>query len=291
MPSRLLFPVLFSVLLIAGGVEAQAQASRTVSRAFDFPRDGSVVLDAYSGRVDVETWDQPRVAIDVTIEGGERERVDKTEIRFDRSKDTLDIKTDYTRLVSGIKILGFTLFGGTENRPSTDYTLRIPRATALELDVYSADATVPVLEAPLAFDAYSGDLEVRRVRGSLDVDTYSGNAQIGGLDGRLTANTYSGDVQVDSLAGSAAFGTHSGSAQLTFATLAGDCTFDSYSGNVTVTVPAGAGTVVKTNEGALETDLPVRTERTDNTIRATLGDGGPRLRFETYSGTLFLRAQ
>lgn len=282
-----------ALLLVAGlgPPDAHAQASRTVSRTFDLPRDGSVVLNAYSGRVDVETWDRARVAVSATIEGEKQERVDKVQITFDRSGDELTIDTDYDQLIGGIEILGVRLFqSSTGDRPSTDYVLKLPRTAALNLDLYSAEAHVPRLAGALTFDAYSSPLDAGHLSGRLEVDTYSGDATVRRLDGELAADTYSGTVRVDSLAGTAQFDSYSGSATLTFATLAGDCAFDTYSGDATVTLPTGAGAVVLTEADALTTDLPVQLDRTDDRVRATIRGGGPELRFDTYSGTLTVRS-
>lgn len=285
---------LFCTLLLASlltAPSAHAQAQRTVERTFDLAADGHVELDTHSGHVDVETWDEPRVAVAVQIESDEQEHVDKTKIRFDHSGDRLTIESDFDALSGGLTLFGISLFQSSSNRPDTDYTVRMPRTAALTLDVYSADASVPALAAPLSFDGYSGNLRAEDVAGDVSVDTYSGDAQITRLDGRLSGNTYSGDVQVDSLAGSAAFDAYSGSAALTFAALTGDCAFDTYSGDVTVTLPANTGAVIEADEGALDTDLPVQLEQRDDRLRATLGEGGPRLPFNTYSGTLTLRSE
>jgi hypothetical protein len=68
--------------------------------------------------------------------------------------------------------------------------------------------------------------------------------------------------------------------------------FDSFSGNVTATLPFGAGVVIETSEGTLDTTLPVQIEQIgDDRVRATLGDGGPRLHFDTYSDTLSVRSR
>ncbi len=285
------FSTLFLILAFLSASEAHAQAQRTVTRTFDLAPDGRVELDTYSGRVDVETWDESRVAVEVRLEGEKQAHVDNTAIRFDKRGDRLRIESDFDELSGGLTLFGVTLFQNSSARPDTYYTVRMPRTAALDLDLYSADAAVPVLTAPLTFNGYSGDLQAKHVTGGLNIDTYSGDAQIARLDGRLSGDTYSGDVQVDSLAGSATFDTYSGAATLTFAALTDDCAFDSYSGEIAVTLPSDAGAVIETDEDALDTDLPVEIEQLDDGIRATLRGGGPRLRFETYSGTFTLRSE
>ena len=271
--------------------QAHAQASRTVNRTFDLAAGGTVMLDTYKGRVDVQTWDRDQARVQITIEGEKQANVDDTRIRFDSGADRLEIETDYDELDGNKTLFGlFTL--GSVDRPSTDYTLTVPRAATLAVDTYSAATSVARLEGPLRFDGYSASLTVDRLTGALRADTYSGSVEVSRAEGPMEVDTYSGQLQADSVAGSVQFSTYSGSATLGFAALTDDCSFDSYSGDVSVTLPANTGAVVETTEDALETDLPVRLEQMgDDRIRATIGDGGPRLRFDTYSGTLSVRAR
>jgi hypothetical protein len=286
---RLLLAVLLALPLLAPPVHAQA--SRTVSRSFALAAGGTVTLDTYKGRIDVQTWGRDRARVEVTIEGETQAHVDDTRIRFDSGADRLEIETDYDELEDDQTLFG--LFGfGSVDRPSTTYTLTLPRSTDLEVDTYSAATTVDRLAGALRFDAYSASLTVDRLTGPLEADTYSGDVTVGRAEEAIETDTYSGHLRADSLTGPVAFSTYSGSATLSFSTLSDDCSFDSYSGDVTVSLPGRAGAVVETEEDALETDLPVRLERIgDDRVRATIGDGGPRLRFDTYSGTLSVRAR
>lgn len=268
-----------------------AQETRTLDRSFDLASDGTVHLDTYAGRVDVRTWDRDRARVEVTIQGEDQTTVNNTKIRFDTGSDQLDVETDYDELENDGAFFG--LFGGgSADRPSTDYTLTVPRTADLTVETYSAATTVEPLAGDLRFDGYSAALTVDRLVGDLRADTYSGDVQVGTIDGALTADTYSGSLEADSVAGPVEFSTYSGAATLAFADLSGDCRFDSYSGSVTATLPSDVGAVIETSEGALDTDLPVRIDRIeDDRIRATLGDGGPRLRFDTYSGTFSVRSR
>jgi spore coat protein U-like protein len=282
--------VLLLALLLAPSALGQP-ATRTVSRSFDLAAEGAVAIDTYKGRVDVQTWDRDRARVEAKITGEKQTLVDDTKIRFEASGDRLEVETDYDELEANQKLFGLFRLGSVD-RPRTDYTLRIPRTANLAVDTYSAATTVTRLAGDLRFDAYSASVTVDRLTGSLHADTYSGSVTIGRADGPLRADTYSGRLRADSIAATVAFSTYSGSATLDFATLTGDCSFDSYSGGVTATLPPNAGAVIETSEGALDSDLPLRIEQVgDDQIRATIGDGGPRLRFDTYSGTFSVRSR
>jgi len=277
------------VLVLALAPQVHAQASRTVDRTFDLAAGGTVAIDTYEGRIDVQTWARDQVRVTVTIEGEEQKNVDDTRIRFEADADRIGIETDYDELEDRQKLFGIFPLGSVD-RPSTDYTLTVPQRANLAVDTYSAATTVTRLAGELRFDAYSAALTVDHLTGPLRADTYSGSVDVGRANGSIRTDTYSGHLQADSVAGPVTFSTYSGSATLRFATLTGDNSFDSYSGDVAVTLPAGAGAVVETEENALETDLPVRIDRVgDDRIRATVGDGGGRLRFDTYSGTLSIQ--
>ena len=282
---------LLALLFLLLASSAHAQASRTVTRSFPLAPDGTVSLESYKGRVDVQTWDRSQVQVDVVIKGTDQKDVDDTRIRFDADADRLDVETDYDELEDNQKLFGLFRLGSVD-RPSTNYTLMVPSTATLAVDTYSATTTVTQLDGDLHFDAYSASLTAIRVRGTLQADTYSGSVEVKRADGAIETDTYSGHLRADSVAGPVTFSTYSGSATLGFAALTDNSSFDSYSGDVSVTLPAHTGAVVETEEDALETDLPVRLEQMgDDRIRATIGEGGPRLRFDTFSGTLSVQAR
>ena len=193
--------------------------------------------------------------MEVRIEGDDPAAVDQTRIRVQSSADRLEIDTDYD-----------------------------------EVDTYSAATAVTALDGPLQFEAYSADLTADRIGGALEADTYSGTVRVARSNGALTMETYSGDLHADSLAGPVAFTSYSGSATVGFAALTADSRFESFSGTVDVALPSEGGAVVETSASALETDVSARTEPIgDDRVRATVGGGGPALRFDTFSGTLILR--
>ena len=267
---------------------AFGQASRTITRTFELSRTADVALSAYKGRIDVRSVDGTTARVEVRIEGDEAS-VDQTRIRFDASGDRLEIETDYDEVEDAQSFFGLFNWGSVD-RPATNYTLEIPRTAALDVETYSAATTVTGPVGALEFEAYSADLTADRVGGPLRASTYSGTVQITRGGGEVEMDTYSGDLRADSLSGPVAFTSYSGSATLGFAALTDDCRFESFSGTVALTLPAEAGAVVETSASAFESDIPARTEPLgDDRIRATIGEGGPTLRFETFGGTLSLR--
>jgi hypothetical protein len=282
------FCPLLVLLLLAVPVQAQEPA-RTVSRTFDLAAEGTVAVDTYKGRIDVTGWARDRVSVEVRISGEKQEWVDATEVAFDASSDRLEVETTYDDVGGGgLEIFGVPLFDSQKNRPRTEYTLKVPRRAALSVDTYSADTRVETVEGDLMFDAYSASLEAGALR-SLTANTYSGDLSAHRVEGRLTVDTYSGDVRVDTLAGSLAFDSYSGDADIGGAALRDDSFIDTYSGDLTLTLEARVGAVVETSRENLEAEMPLSLESIgDERVRGTIGEGGPALRFDSYSGTLTL---
>jgi hypothetical protein len=265
------------------------QASRTVTRTFDLARAGTVALDTYKGRVDVRTADTQTARVEVRIEGDDPAAVDQTRIRFEASPDRLEIDTDYDEIEGARSFFGLFQWRSVD-RPATYYTLEIPRTAALNVETYSAATVVAGPVGAIEFDAYSADLTVDRVGEAFRASTYSGDVRVRRAEGSVSMDTYSGDLRADSLAGPTAFTSYSGSATLSFAALPDDCRFESFSGDVTLRLPRRAGAIVETTRDALDAEVPSRIEPIgDGRIRATIGEGGPTLTFDTFGGTLTLR--
>ena len=284
---RFVFSLLLGILLVP---TAFGQATRTVSRTVELADDGTAALDTYKGTIDVKTWTRDSARVNVTIKG-EREPVENTRIRIESAIDRLDIETDYDELEENQKFLGLFSFGSVD-RPSTTYTITVPQSATVRIDTYSATTTVAHLRGDVHFDAYSAPLTGRRIGGPLYADTYSGDIEVRRADSEVTVDTYSGDLRVDSLYGRVQFSTFSGAADLGFAAVEDGSRFDTFSGDVTASLPTNTGAVIETEEDALNSDVPMQIEQiSDDRVRATIGEGGPHVRFETFSGTMSVQTR
>jgi hypothetical protein len=267
--------VVFTVLVATGlaAAPAQAQSERTLSRTFDdFAADGSITVETHAGAVRVTAWDRNAVQVDVRLEGSEQQ-VTNTDVRFNASGSTLTVESDFDALESeGL----FSFFGGGDpDRPDTFYTLRVPRTARLSIDVFSATVETEGLRADLEIDAFSSTMRVR------------------GHEGEVRADSFSGDLVVEDLTGNVVFDTFSGEGEIRFAQITGDCQMDSFSGDVTMYLPRDASFDVDLEgfSGDLQSEFETTNLRQDDDgTRGTVGGGGPRIRFDTFSGDLRLRA-
>src|SRR5260221_1350070 len=123
----------------------------------------------------------------------------------------------------------------------------------------------------------NGDVDVRDAHASVHVTTGNGRVTVGTNEGPVDARTGNGDIEVT----------------MTKLRAAEAMTFSTGSGDVRVTLPAGySGELdASTGNGHIESDFELKVQGRMNPrrVRATIGDGGPRLRLSTGNGRLEIR--
>ncbi len=123
----------------------------------------------------------------------------------------------------------------------------------------------------------NGDVDIRGARSSVRVTTGNGRVTVATSDGPVDARSGNGDIDVT----------------MTALTAAADMTFSTGSGAVRVTLPSGYNGELdaSTGNGEVRSDFELKIQGRLNPrhIRATIGDGGPRLRLSTGNGRLEIR--
>ena len=123
----------------------------------------------------------------------------------------------------------------------------------------------------------NGDVDVRGAKASVRVSTGNGRVNVTTADGPVEARTGNGDIDVS----------------MTQLTARDDMTFSTGSGGVRVTLPAGYNGELDatTGNGELHSDFDLKIQGRMNPrhVRATIGEGGPRLRLTTGNGRLEVR--
>lgn len=146
-------------------------------------------------------------------------------------------------------------------------------------------------------DTGSGSVIVNDVNGlGLDIDTGSGSVNIADVvTSALRIDTGSGSIRADRVnARDINLDTGSGSITLDLTDDVRNAILDTGSGAVTVNVPAalGAEIVVDVGSGGINTDVPIQLlETRRNYLRGRIGDGDGRIRIDTGSGGVRLRAR
>ena len=126
----------------------------------------------------------------------------------------------------------------------------------------------------------------------LDLEAHNGGISIKEITGRLRAQTHNGGLSLATVAGDVMARTHNGGVSVR---LTGDrwegsgLDVESRNGGVKLVIPEGYSAELETGtvNGRISVDFPITVQgRLDQTIHATLGDGGPKVRVKTKNGGL-----
>jgi DUF4097 and DUF4098 domain-containing protein YvlB len=141
----------------------------------------------------------------------------------------------------------------------------------------------------------NGRVHVDATEGSVQVTTGNGDVSVRGAKSAVKVTTGNGAVTVSTAEGPVEARTGNGDIDVVMTQLKArdDMTFSTGSGRVTVTLPSGYNGELDatTGNGEIRTDFELKIQGRMNPrrIRATIGEGGPRLRLTTGNGRLELR--
>jgi DUF4097 and DUF4098 domain-containing protein YvlB len=257
---RLLVTIL---LTLAATTAAASELRETIDRTFDVRPGATLSVDNVNGRVEVNSWDQPKIRVraEKKAEGRDGDDVKQAmaEMKVDimARPDGVSVKT-----TEPDKALGFldAVFGHHVNR-SVHYEITVPRNANLKLETVN------------------GGVYVDNVNGSLNLDTTNGKIQVARCSGSIDASTTNGGIQ----------------AELLSVTAGKSMRFETTNGHITVVLPStfAAEVDASTTNGRISTDLPVLTRTFDkNTLRGTVnGGGGAILRLRTTNGGIDIKSK
>ena len=241
----------FAVLALAAPAHAARgvfDETEHVTRTIALEPGGTLRLKNFSGRVTITGTDRPEVVIDAVRRAPQS--------RLDRIK--LDIHTSGSSVVvdANQRDRSWWDFASGNNVVETDFDIKVPRSTQLDVSVFSSPVSVTGVEGPHRVQGFSSRLVLTDVSGSVRAHTFSGSVTI-----RQKSWEPNQTIDVE---------TFSGSIELHVPdTARGTVTFNSFSGR-------------------LNSEMPLTMHSSSRrSLRAELGGGGGgTLRFKTFSGSV-----
>jgi DUF4097 and DUF4098 domain-containing protein YvlB len=244
--------LVFAVCALAGSAVLGAfDETDHVTRTIQMAPGGTLRLKNFSGRVMITASDRPEVAIEAVRRG--------TRDRLDRIK--LDIHTDGSNVVvvdanHRDRSWSWFEFTGRNNVVDTDFDIKVPRRTNLDVSVFSAPVTVDGVEGSHKVHSFSSRLSLSNVAGPIRAHSFSGSIMI-------REKSWEPNQTID---------------------------VDTFSGNVELHVPDNARGTVSFNSfsGRLNAGMPLTLQSSSRrNLKAELGGGGDgTLRFKTFSGSV-----
>jgi hypothetical protein len=236
------------VTLAVVGVQAAIKDTERVSRALKLSPGGTLKLKSFSGRVDITGWDRDEVAIEA-VRRASRERLEHIHLEIRGDDRAVYIEANHREP-------GW--WSWNDNVVETDFDIKVPARTNLDVNVFSAAVTVSGVDGTHRVGGFSSRISLNDVAGSVRAHTFSGPVDI---QARAWREGQSVDV-------------------------------DTFSGNVTLRVPDDATGLVTFNSfsGHLNSRVPLTLrDQRKRSLKAELGaspGSGGTLRFKTFSGSV-----
>jgi DUF4097 and DUF4098 domain-containing protein YvlB len=249
-------------------VAASAASASTLQERFDKTYDvrpGSLfALGNTNGRINITSWDQPRVRIQAVREVSSRDndaaRAAMKELRIEVSAagGGLRVATHYPKQHEG-GVLEW--IAGTNVNVNVTYDVTVPRQMSLEIE------------------NTNGALEIKNVQGALKLETTNGHIDLARCAGAVDAETTNGGITADLLS----------------LTAGRPIRMETTNGAIHVALPRTAALQVNAanTNGSIETDLPVSVSgsRRKHDLRGTINGGGAELHLRTTNGGISIRSR
>ncbi len=290
-PSTLCGLVLAPALLAAGctvTVDSQGQIVHQEKR-FTVSGTPSVTATTFDGSIQVQSWDNQDVLVEIEKRGPTRSALDQIEVHTAQDGNNITVEARRPR-GHAVRLFGLNI------SPTARLIVWVPKRA--DVRARSGDGSISIDRVNGKLDAHTGDGSIRAndISGDLNLSSGDGSVTVDNAGGRLALDTGDGSVNV---AGNlAVVRLHTGDGSIVYRAEPGTKMDDDWDittgdGGVTLYLPSGFGAELDahTGDGSIrnELDLSASGDNNRRTVRGRLGAGGPQLRIRTGDGSIRLK--
>jgi len=233
-------------------VPARTGDTQHFNQALKLPPDGTLRLRGFAGRMTITAADTDQVSVDA-VRHGSSDWLEHTKIEMYLQGSAVVVRDDQSAHSSWWDWPWKSSIG------ETDFEIRVPHKTNLDINTFSAPVTVDGVEGSYHIHGFSSKIRLHNAVGSVQAHTFSGSVEI-------QQPRWRDPETID---------------------------IDTFSGSVDLRVPDNARGDVSFNSfsGRLESVFPlIMHSSSRKEVRAELGGGGSgsRLRVKTFSGSFHI---
>jgi DUF4097 and DUF4098 domain-containing protein YvlB len=284
----LLFPPLLAGCTV--GLDSQSQIVKEEKR-FAVSGRPSVHVTTFDGSIQIQSWDQPGVLVQIEKRGATREAVDALEVKASQDGNSIELEVKRPS-GDGFSHLSF------HRSATARLIVSLPRQS--DVRARSGDGSILIEHVNGRLEMHTGDGSIKAtdISGELTLNTGDGSVTVNGAEGNLNLDTGDGSVNVTGkLAG---VRLHTGDGSIVYHAQPGTEMTDDWQittgdGSVALYLPSefAADLDAHTGDGSITSDLGVAAEgsgkRDRHTVRGRIGEGGRKLRIRTGDGSIRLR--
>ena len=294
-----------SVLVVAFGaagcvvsVDSSEYTAREEKR-FEVRGEPEVRLVTFDGSVEIRSWDQQAVAVEIEKRGQDKEQAEAIEVRAEQSGDV--IRIEVKKPAAGTRdLIGFKV------SPSAKIIASVPRKSRIVARSGDGSMSVERIEGTIDIDTGDGSIRGFDLAGNIRIHTGDGSVKLEHVGGSIDVDTADGSVQLSGKLSSVKLRTGDGTVTVRAAdgsSMADEWEIRTGDGGVRLEVPAefaanidastGDGRVRLEGLSAAEPEAPSadrdEDERSRREMKVPIGGGGKLLRLRTGSGSISVK--
>lgn len=286
-PVLLLVPAMFAAACTVT-VDSQGQSVREEKR---FTVSGTPLVRAttFDGSIQVQSWDNPDVLVEIEKRGPTRTALDDIQIYAAQDGNSITVEakrpTGHTVHVFGLNV-------------SSTARLIVWVPKRADIHARSGDGSISIEHVNGKLEAHTGDGSVRAndISGTLSLSSGDGSITVENAQGQLQVDTGDGSVNVSGKLGVVRL--HSGDGSMVYRAEPGTKMEDDWEvttgdGSVTLYLPPdfSAELDAHTGDGSVRSDLydGDRAAVNGGSLRSRIGAGGKLLRIRTSDGSVRLK--
>ena len=285
---------LIAILAVAAsGCVINVDADQVVVREekqFKVGPGAEVTLDTFDGSVQVESWNQAEVRVEIQKRGPDRDIAAALEVRSSQDGNRIRVEAPAPRVTR--EFVGFGNYSG----PSVSFVVRVPEN--VKLTAITRDGSIAVDKVTGTVNLKSGDGSIRAnaVSGDVTMHTEDGSLSLVDVNGRLSLESGDGSIRVQGRFDDLHVKTGDGS--ITIEAEDGSAMKDNWDistgdGSISFQIPQrfSAEIDASSQDGRVRSDIDGLTASNDDdddrgTLRGRIGSGGHTVTIRSGDGSI-----
>jgi hypothetical protein len=248
-------------------------------------------LTTFDGPIEIRSWDQPEVLVEVEKRGPTKESLDRIEVTVNQQGNRIELEA--RRPMSGESYIGINV------SPQVRFIATLPRNAAIVARSGDGSIRIERISGKVELRTDDGGIRGDDVSGELTLTTGDGSVVLDDVNGSVEVMTNDGGVSVTGKLANARVRTGDGSVTVRAepgSAMAGDWSLTTSDGSIVLYLPAdfSADIDAHTGDGRIRSEFNLTEdrdgERENRTVRGRIGKGGHTLKVRTGDGSIALRA-
>lgn len=283
---------LIALLAVAGGgciinLDADQVVIREEKR-FRVGPGAEVTLDTFDGSIQVQSWDQSDVQVEIQKRGPDREVAAALEVRSSQEGSRVRVEAPAPKVMR--EVIGINV-----SSPSVSFVVRLPQNAKLTATTRDGSISVDNLNGAVNLRSGDGSIRAERITGDITARTDDGSVTVGEVNGRVSLESGDGSIRVGGRVQDLHVKTGDGSIVIEAdegSAMKGNWDISTGDGSITLRVPDDFDAEIDADsrDGRVRSEIEGLTATNDDDdrgqLRGRIGSGGHTVTLRSGDGSI-----